>query len=70
MRYRERFIGSNLSVLWENARAQQDGRWILGGLTDNYLRVETNARVRLWNEFSQVRLKAQTGDGLMGEIVG
>lgn len=68
--YRERYIGTELTVLWETATAQQDGFWLLEGLTDNYLRVAAIARERLWNEFSQVYLKAQTKDGLMGDIVG
>jgi threonylcarbamoyladenosine tRNA methylthiotransferase MtaB len=67
--YRERFIGAELTVLWETATAQPDGLWLLEGLTDNYLRVEALADKRLWNSFSRVSLKMQTGDGLSGQIV-
>jgi threonylcarbamoyladenosine tRNA methylthiotransferase MtaB len=43
--FRARFRGRTLDVLWEDARARQDGRPPLWrGLTDNYLRVYTSAR--------------------------
>ena len=43
--FRARFRGRTLEVLWEEARARQDGRPPLWrGLTDNYLRVYTSAR--------------------------
>jgi threonylcarbamoyladenosine tRNA methylthiotransferase MtaB len=43
--FRARFRGRTLDVLWEEARARQDGQAPLWqGLTDNYLRVYTSAR--------------------------
>lgn len=68
-RYRGRFIGAKLSVLWESAAVQPSGLWLLEGLTDNYLRVKALAKERLWNSFSRVQLNTQNGDTLSGVII-
>jgi threonylcarbamoyladenosine tRNA methylthiotransferase MtaB len=77
--FRARFRGRTLDVLWEEARARQDGEPLLWrGLTDNYLRVYTSARdgsasgrcpgFDLANRLLPARLGEPLGDGLWGEL--
>lgn len=68
-RYRDQFIGQQVSVLWEATDAYGPAGWKLHGLTDNYLRVEAVSPSHLWNKISQVRINAQTQSGLSGSIV-
>lgn len=63
-----RFIGREMSVLWETASPAGDG-WMVEGLTDNYLRVSARAARPIWNSFSRVRLTGTTGNGLRGDIM-
>jgi threonylcarbamoyladenosine tRNA methylthiotransferase MtaB len=77
--FRARFRGRTLDVLWEEARARQDGRPPLWrGLTDNYLRVYTCAEngsasgrcpgLDLANRLLPARLGEPLDDGLWGEL--
>ena len=59
-----------MDVLWESARLQPDGSWIMEGLTGNYLRVQAAAERNLWNQISLVELQQATADGLQGVIAG
>ncbi len=69
LRYRRRFVGAELEVLWEATDAFGPDGWHLHGLTDNYLRVTALSPERLWNQLSQVRLVELDGEGLAGVIV-
>ena len=51
-RFRERFSGRTMAVLWEQRDA--DGRW--SGVTDNYIRVYTESEEDLGNQLTVVRL--------------
>ncbi|MDK2981563.1 MAG: threonylcarbamoyladenosine tRNA methylthiotransferase MtaB [Chloroflexota bacterium] len=53
--YRTQFIGRSADVLWEKAE-QASGKWKLQGLTDTYLRVESQAEQDLHNQISNVEL--------------
>jgi len=66
--YRTRFLDKDLVVLWEATDAYGPDGWRLHGLTDNYLPVTALSPIRLWNQFSKVRLSTLTEDGLYGEI--
>lgn len=68
-RYRARFVGQILPVLWESTDAYGPQGWRLHGLTDNYLRVTVTWPERLWNQLSQVRLDGLQEDGLTGSII-
>jgi threonylcarbamoyladenosine tRNA methylthiotransferase MtaB len=68
-RYRRRFVGHILPVLWESTHAYGTQGWQLHGLTDNYLRVTATWPERLWNQLSLVRLDALQDDGLTGSIL-
>ncbi len=65
-RYRERFVGQVLPVLWE--RRDQRGRW--RGWTDNYLAVATETDAELYNRITETRVLAGEGGVLVGEVVG
>jgi threonylcarbamoyladenosine tRNA methylthiotransferase MtaB len=67
-RYRRRFIGSAIEVLWEGAEPAGDGLWNMVGLSDNYLRVEAEAGRPRWNQFEQVQLSGLTERGLLGSL--
>jgi threonylcarbamoyladenosine tRNA methylthiotransferase MtaB len=69
--YRDGFIGTTRDVLWESAEWDQEREWILSGLTDNYIRVYTNADQDLWNQITPVLLKAHypQRNALMAELV-
>jgi threonylcarbamoyladenosine tRNA methylthiotransferase MtaB len=66
--YRENFIGEVIPVLWESATALGPDEWQLSGLTDNYLRVETVAQERLWNQVAMVKLVELVDKRIMGEL--
>jgi threonylcarbamoyladenosine tRNA methylthiotransferase MtaB len=67
--YRQRFVGREMSVLWESV-TQLDGRgWQMEGLTGNYLRVTALAPQPRWNLIDRVRLIRQPDGGLSGEIL-
>jgi threonylcarbamoyladenosine tRNA methylthiotransferase MtaB len=67
-KFRERFIGSTLPVLWESARDLGPQGWELSGLTDNYIRVTAHSPEPLWNHISQVTLTGPSEDGLQGQL--
>ena len=69
-RYRRKFLGQTLSVLWESTDQLSDSGWRMEGLTDNYLRVTAPAPEPRWNRLDEVRLVALEMDGLSGVICG
>jgi threonylcarbamoyladenosine tRNA methylthiotransferase MtaB len=66
LRFRQRFVGREMTVLWEQRRS--DGLWT--GLTDNYLRVVTPGRGDWHNCLTLTRLHAVQNGCLVGEIIG
>jgi threonylcarbamoyladenosine tRNA methylthiotransferase MtaB len=66
--YQTRFVGQQLSVLWETTTILAAEEWTLSGLTDNYLRITTQAPKRLWNQITPVRITGFNNKGLVGEI--
>jgi len=63
-RFRRRFVGREMKVLWEHRRA--DGLW--RGLTDNYLRVVTRCSDDLHNRITRTRL-LEARDGVLIGVV-
>ena len=51
-RYRERFLGRSMTVLWE--REMERGVWV--GLTENYIRVFASSNEPLKNKFTAAKL--------------
>jgi len=64
-RFRQRFLGRQMAVLWEQRR--RDGMW--SGLTGNYLQVITRAEEDLHNRLTPTRLVATQNGCLVGEVV-
>jgi threonylcarbamoyladenosine tRNA methylthiotransferase MtaB len=62
-RFRERFVGREMEVLWEHHRA--DGTW--SGLTDNYLRVVAPGPEDLYNRVTRTRLVRLEKGHFIGE---
>ncbi|MEO0250444.1 MAG: tRNA (N(6)-L-threonylcarbamoyladenosine(37)-C(2))-methylthiotransferase MtaB, partial [candidate division WOR-3 bacterium] len=67
-RYRRRFLGKSLWVLWESTDQLSDLGWQMEGLSDNYLRVTAFAPKPRWNQIDKVRVTALEEDGLKGVI--
>ena len=63
-RFRQRFVGREMMVLWEQRR--RDGLW--AGLTDNYLRVAMPGN-DLHNRLTSTRLLEAQNGWLMGEVL-
>lgn len=66
LRFRQRFVGREMAVLWEQRR--RDRLWT--GLTDNYLRVVAHAADNLRNRLTATRLRAVRNGYLVGEVIG
>ena len=66
--YREKFIGKNMSVLWESTSEMGEWGWKMEGWTGNYLRVNAFAPSPRWNEIDTVLLNEVDGDRISGEI--
>jgi len=70
MAYRRKFVGQQMTVLWESTVRLNDSGWQMSGLTGNYLRVMASAPRPMWNEISPVLLQSVQGDGLGGLLAG
>ncbi len=68
-KFRREFIGQTLPVLWELSGGLGPDGWKMEGLTDNYLRVFARSSEKRWNQISQVEIKINSKDGLLGQIV-
>jgi threonylcarbamoyladenosine tRNA methylthiotransferase MtaB len=64
--YRSRFIGRELSVLWEMAKPDDLGRILHTGHSDNYIKVEATLEQNYWNQVQQVAILQLSPDGLVG----
>ncbi len=62
--YRGRFLGSTVTVLWEQ---QRDGCW--EGLTDTYIRVRARDSGDLYNRMTPARLIELSRDGVRAEVL-
>jgi threonylcarbamoyladenosine tRNA methylthiotransferase MtaB len=68
-RFRERFVGRVLPVLWESVEGIDQEGWRNSGLTDNYLRVRIVAPCVLSNTITPARLTGVVDGSLAGELV-
>ena len=65
--FRNASLGAVRPVLWERS-SLREGRPMLVGLTDNYLRVVAKGPASLVNNVSPARLTGRLGEELMGEV--
>ena len=66
--YQSTYLGKTVEVLWESGEQMPDGRWLVKGLTGNYLRIATKATRDLANQITQTKIIAFSEHGLNGEI--
>ncbi|MCX6054042.1 MAG: MiaB/RimO family radical SAM methylthiotransferase [Chloroflexi bacterium] len=62
-------IDKPLQVLWEASGVPGVENWTLHGLSDNYIKVESNALQNRWNQVDRVRIEKMAGDSLSGQIL-
>ena len=67
--YRQRFVGTKTSVLWESTSEFGEFGWQMEGWTGNYLRVAARASSPRWNEVDEVELVELKGPTLNGVIL-
>jgi threonylcarbamoyladenosine tRNA methylthiotransferase MtaB len=67
--YRQRFLGREMSVLWESTSELGEWGWQMEGLTGNYLRVKAASSSPRWNEIDPVAIHEVQQDGLRGVIL-
>jgi len=65
LRFRQRFVGRTMAVLWEQRR--HSGPWT--GLTDNYLRVVSWEEGDLHNRLTATRLLDEQNGHLVGHVI-
>jgi len=68
-RYRQKFKGTVLQILWEKASEILPGKWVMEGFSDNYLRVSAIAGENLWNAISDVELLSFGKHNIAGKII-
>jgi threonylcarbamoyladenosine tRNA methylthiotransferase MtaB len=68
-RYAESFLGKELTILWESAKATDGNAWEVVGLSDNYLRIRASVPTNLLNRLSKVRITKVSEGGIQGELV-
>ncbi len=68
-RYRARFVGRTVTVLWESAQPDPAGGFLLRGMSGHGLRVQARAPEDWWNRLMRVKITAVQGAMLEGEIL-
>jgi threonylcarbamoyladenosine tRNA methylthiotransferase MtaB len=67
--FRNEFIGTTMSVLWETTSELGPSECQLSGLTDNYIRVVAVGSESFVNKISLVRLHEMDGERIRGELL-
>ena len=67
--YRTKFLGEEREVLWEKSTLLEDKKWMLEGLTDNYIRVNTKNGQDRWNQLSMVKIMDIDYPIVSGDII-
>ena len=68
-RYAVSFIGKELTVLWESAKALDENGWDVVGLSDNYLRVRATVPSNIMNTLSRVRITKVNETDISGVVI-
>lgn len=64
--YQIRFIGDTVEVLWESGEKLGNDKWLMKGLTGNYLRIATYSNKNLANQIQKVKIMNFSKYGLEG----
>lgn len=67
--FQTRFIGCEMSVLWEAAHQFGPEGWQVSGLTGNYIRVHAASPDQVWNQIIPAHLVEIAEDGMRGVIL-
>jgi len=67
--YETEWLGCRVDVLWESARRQDNGGWLMSGLSGNYLRVQAITPSACQNQIATVFLETVTTKGLFGRVI-
>ena len=67
--YQSSYIGEKVEVLWESGEKRENGKWLMKGLTGNYLRIATYSEIDLANQINKVEINSFSANGLVGEII-
>jgi len=63
-----KMIGQDIEVLWEGSGKPTGSGWLLHGLSDHYMKVESEAATNRWNLIDRVKIEGVKGNGLSGRI--
>ncbi len=66
--YQSKFIGRNLDVLWESSTKLDQDKFLLKGLSENYIKVSAIVSTDRWNIIEKVHLEDFYQDTLIGVI--
>lgn len=66
--FAQRFVGREVTVLWEHVTGASEAGFRNTGLTDHYVRVDLDAPEALTNTISRVRVSGVIEHGLRGEV--
>ena len=66
--FQRKFVGQEMDVLWESVKGGEKGLWQVGGLTDNYLRVQAEVNQPIQNQITKTKLLELNGRGIRGEV--
>jgi tRNA A37 methylthiotransferase MiaB len=64
--YQSAYLGKTAEVLWESGEQMPDGRWLMKGLTGNYLRIETISMDETSNKVSKVKITGFNNNNMTG----
>ncbi len=67
--YHQRYLNCVVQPLWESGEELPDGRWLMKGLTQNYLKISAVSKTNNWNQIQSVLLNKFEGEELFGKII-
>ena len=67
-KYQTMFIGSDLQVLWESSKELENGKFLISGLTSNYLKVSSIVDENRWNIIETVHTTDFFEDTITGSV--
>lgn len=68
VKHLSKMIGQDIDVLWEGSGRPSGSGWLLHGLSDQYIKVESRSTVNRWNLIDRVKIEGLKGNGLTGRI--
>ena len=70
LEFQKAHLGTEAEVLWESMEnGENQGEWLVTGLTDNYLKIHADASQPVWNQITKTKLISLEKHSLRGEIL-